>query len=233
MFDPEGANALNEMLKSIPESLINALGFQEMGTDLLTFITSYIYGFLVLLIPMVVSIVVNHKIIGSHIDRGSMAYLLATPNSRIKIALTQAMFSIISITLLFTITTTFSILVAENIFPGELDIKKFILLNFYALLMYYSIGGIGFFASCISNESRHSLSLGVGIPVGFLVLQMLGNSGDKLSWIGNLSLYALFDPNKLIEGDSFAYLGMILFALIAIVLYGSAIIIFHKRDLSL
>lgn len=233
MFDPEGADALNEMLKTFPEALIKALGFEDMGTNLLTFITSYIYGFLILLIPMVVSVVINHKIIGSHIDKGSMAYLLATPNSRIKIATTQAVFSLASITLLFTITTTFSILVAESMFPDQLEIGKFILVNIYALLMYYAIGGIGFLASCISSESKTSLGLGVGIPVAFLVLQLLGNAGDKFSWIGNLSLYALFDPNKLISGDSFAYIGMVSFAIIAAILYGCAIAIFNRRDLSL
>ncbi|MFA5522925.1 MAG: ABC transporter permease subunit, partial [Tissierellales bacterium] len=233
MFDPEGADRLNEMLKTFPESMINAFGFGDMGTNLLTFITSYIYGFLVLFIPMVVSIVINHKIIGSHIDKGSMAYLLATPNSRIKIAITQAVFSLASITLLFTIATTFSILVAEKLFPGQLEIGKFIFINIYALLMYYTIGGIGFLASCVSNESKTSLGLGIGIPVAFLVFQMLGNAGDKFSWIGNLSLYALFDPDKLISGESFAYFGMVSFALIAILLYGSGIAIFNKRDLSL
>lgn len=233
MFDPKGADALNEMLKTMPKALVNALGFGKMGTTLLTFITGYIYGFLVLLFPMVVSIVINHRIIGSHIDKGSMAYLLSTPNSRVKIATTQAIFSIASITVLFIITTIFSIAVSENMFPGQLEISKFILVNIYVLLMYYSIGGVGFLASCISTESKYSLGLGVGIPVGFLVLQMLGAAGEKLSWIGNLSLYALFNPNKLISGDTFAYIGMILFALIAIGLYGSGIAIFNKRDLSL
>lgn len=233
MFDPKGADALNEMLKAMPEALINAVGFGELGTTLLTFITGYIYGFLVLLFPMVVSIVINHRIIGSHIDKGSMAYLLSTPNSRIKIALTQAIFSLVSITALFIFITTFSIIISQNMFPGQLEIGKFILVNVYALLMYYAIGGIGFLASCISNEGKFSLGLGVGIPVGFLILQMLGGAGQKSSWIGNLSLYALFNPNKLIEGDSYAYIGMVLFALIASALYGCGIAVFNKRDLSL
>lgn len=233
MYDPAGADALNEMLKTLPASLINALGFGEMGTTLLTFISGYIYGFLVLLFPMVVSIVINHRIIGSHIDKGSMAYLLSTPNSRIKIASTQAIFSLASISLLFIFTTIFSIIVAESLFPDQLEIGKFILINIYALLMYYAIGGIGFLASCISSESKISLGLGIGVPVGFLVLQMLGSAGEKLSFIGNISLYALFEPNKLIAGDSFAYIGMISLAIIAIVLYSCGIAVFNKRDLSL
>lgn len=231
MFDPEGTEALNEMLDMLPESMIKAFGFDEFGTTLLTFIISYMYGFLVLLFPMVLSIVINHRMIATHVDKGSMAYLLSTPNSRVKIALTQAIFGLTSITLFFIITTSFAIIVSQSMFPGALQIGKFIMVNIYTLLMYYSIGGIGFFASCISNENKLSLSIGVGLPVTFLVLQMLGNANEKLSWIKNLSLYALFDPNKLIEGSSFAYIGMLIFVLIAAVLYTAAISIFNKRDL--
>lgn len=146
--------------------------------------------------------VINHRIIASHVDKGSMAYLLSTPNSRVKIAFTQAVSGLASITLFFIVTTSFAIVVSEVMFPGLLETGKFIMLNIYALLMYYAIGGIGFFASCIANESKLSLSIGVGVPVTFLVLQMLGNAGEKFSWLKNLSLYTLFNPNKLIEGSS-------------------------------
>lgn len=231
MFDPEKTEALNEVLDMFPEGMIKALGFDEFGTTLLAFISSYMYGFLIFLFPMVLSIVINHRIIASHVDRGSMAYLLSTPNSRVRIALTQAISGLASITFFFIITTSFAIVVSEVMFPGLLEMSKFIMLNIYALLMYYSIGGIGFFASCIANESKLSLSIGVGIPVAFLVFQILGNIGEKFSWIKNLSLYTLFDPNKLIEGSNFPYIGMLAFAIIAATLYTGGILIFNKRDL--
>jgi len=231
MFDPEGAESFEEMLEMLPEGMVKALGMDEVGTTLLTFLSGYMYGFLVLLFPMVISIIVNHKLIASHVDKGSMAYLLSTPNSRLKIARTQAFFSLVSITVFFIITAIMGIVIAESTFPGELEVGRFILVNIYALLMYFAIGGIGFFASCIASESKHSLGLGIGLPVGFLVLQMLGGVSEQISWIGNLSLYSLFDPNKLVEGASFAYIGMSLFALFAFILYTRGIAIFNKRDL--
>ena len=82
-----------------------------------------------------------------------------------------------------------------------------------------------------ANESKQSLGLGIGLPGAFLVLQMIGAAGDKLSWVGNLSLYALFAPFKLLEGDSFAYIGMASLALIAAALYIGGIAIFNRRDL--
>lgn len=231
MFDPAGAEAMEEMLELFPEGMIQAMGWADMGSTLVTFLNTTIYGFLVFLFPMVVSIVVNHRLMATHVDRGSMAYLLATPNSRKKIALTQAVFSMASITALFTVVTAFVIIVSGAIHPGEMEIGKFIIVNIYALLMFLAIGGIGFFASCIANESKVSLALGLGVPLGFFILQMVGGAGEKFSWVGNLSMYALFDPNRLVAGEGFAIIGMAAFAVLTVALYGGAIAIFKKRDL--
>ncbi len=231
MYDPESTQALIQMLEMFPEALLKAFGMAQVGTTLLTFLTGYMYGFLVLLFPMVISIVTNHRLVAAHVDRGSMAYLLSTPNSRTRIVKTQALFSLSSITAFFITITIAGLALAHIMLPGELEAGKFILINVYALFMYAAIGGIGFFASCVAVESKVSLGLGIGIPVGFLVLQMIGNTGDKFSWVGNLSLYNLFQSDKLIEGASSAYLGMAAFVIIAAVLYGSSIAIFNKRDL--
>ena len=97
MFDPEKTEALNEVLDMFPESMIKAMGFDEFGTTLLTFISSYMYGFLIFLFPMVLSIVINHRIIVHMLTR-QHGLLLSTPNSRVKIALTQAISGLASIT---------------------------------------------------------------------------------------------------------------------------------------
>jgi len=231
MYDPKSSEAMDEVLKLLPEGLINALGMSTFGSSLFDFLSSYIYGMLIFLFPMITSIVINHRMLASTIDNGSMAYIVATPNSRKKIAITQALFSIISITLLAIVVTAFSVLIAISLHPGELEIGKFLLLNLYALLMYYAIGGIGFFASSISSESKTSLGIGIGVPVGFVVIQMLGNIDPDTSWIGNFSLYKLFAPEKVASLNWFIFLGMGVFLILGIALYLGGIYYFDKRNL--
>ena len=60
-----GAEKMEEMIKMLPEGMVNALGMDQVGTTLLTFLSGYMYGFLLLLFPMVISIVVNHGLIAS------------------------------------------------------------------------------------------------------------------------------------------------------------------------
>ncbi|GGF81022.1 ABC transporter permease [Paenibacillus albidus] len=230
MFDPESVDALKKMMDMLPPELVNAIGM-NFGSTLLTFISGTLYSLLLYLFPMIISIIINHRLIAVHVDKGSMSYLLSTSNSRLRVATTQAVFSLVSITAIFCWITALTLIASSVMFPGLMDIKPFILLNGYALLMYYTINGICFFASCLANESKYSLGLGAGIPLAFVLLQMLGDSGDKLNWIGNFSLFALFDPARLFAGDSFAYLGMAVFAGLAAALYAGGIFIFNKKDL--
>lgn len=232
MYDPATQDSLNEMLKSLPPELLSAMGFSVIGGSLLDFIGSYFYGFLILLLPMIYSIIVSNRSIASHVDKGSMAYLLSTPNTRLKIAGTQAAFLSTTITLLIVFVTLIGIALSAALYPGSLDISGFILLNVGALLLYYALTGIGFFASCFFNDAKNSLALGAGLPVAFLVLQMISNIGEATNFLKYFTIYTLFNPVKIIQGDGYQT-SFIVLGIIAIVMYSAGIYVFHKKDLPL
>ncbi len=232
MYNPQTQKSLNDMLKMMPQQLISAMGFTGDMSTLLNFIGTYFYGFLILLLPMIYSIIVANRTISSHVDKGSMAYLLATPNKRSKIAVTQALFLLITTALLLVVVTIVGIFLCEMMFPGELDIKGFILLNCGALLLYCALTGISFCSSCIFNDTKNSLALGAGLPVGFLLLQMISDIGEKFEFLQYFSLYSLFDPVRIISGENYLP-SFIAMAAIALVTYTVGIYSFTKRDLPL
>ncbi len=230
MYDPAKIEALDRMLEMFPEALLKAFGMEHTGPDLLSFTTTYMYGIQLLLYPMAISMVSNHKLIAAHVDRGSMAYLLSTPNSRKRIVLTQMLFSLCSMGAFFALVTASSLWIARVMHPGQMATGGFILLNVYALSLYFAIGGIGFFASCVANDSKTSLGMGIGVPIAFLALQMMGDAGEKSAWVGKLSLYNLYRPETISRGDPFAYYSMAAFLAIAAGLYALGAVIFEKRD---
>lgn len=232
MFDPSTQESLNEILKVMPQGMIAAMGFDEIGGTLLDFIGIYFYGFLILLLPMIYTIIVCNRSIASHVDKGSMAYLLSTPNARNKIVKTQAFFIIISITIMIGITTVVGISISNIAYPGELDVSKFLLLNLGALLLYYALTGIGFFSSCLFNDTKNSLMIGAGLPVVFLVIQMISDVGEKTSFLKYFTIFSLFDSDKIIKGDVFLPQFITLF-IIGIVMYEIGFYVFRKRDLPL
>jgi ABC-2 type transport system permease protein len=232
MYDPEMQGSINEMLSLFPKELISAMGFSTASGTLLSFISSYFYGFLILLVPMIYTVIVANRSIASHVDKGSMAYLLSTPNNRAKIARTQALYLLVSITLLLGFVTLVGIVMCQFMYPGDLDLKGFILLNFGVLLLYYALTGIGFFASCLFNDTKNSLAIGAGLPVAFLLFQMVSDIGEATNFLKYFSLFTLFDPSKIISYEGYAP-AFIALTVIAVVMYAAGTYAFQKRDLPL
>ncbi|MDD5294127.1 MAG: ABC transporter permease subunit [Candidatus Izemoplasmatales bacterium] len=231
MYDPEYLELMDQLLALFPEALIKAMNFDQLGTTLFSFMSGYLYGFLVFLFPMVVSVVVNHRLIATQVDSGSMAFLLSTPNSRTKIIVTQMVFSFVSHILMIAIYTGIGLFFAEVLYPQEMAVGPFLLLNVYAMVLYLVIGGIGFFFSVVANDKSVSLGFGLGIPVAFLIFQMLSSADDDLSFFRYLTLFTLFDPSRVGVDNLAIWVRILIMIGVASVLYMGAIMVFRKKNL--
>ncbi len=233
MFDPKATDGMTAMLEALPKEYVDAFGFTISDPTLIGFLAGYFYGYLIILFPMIYDCIVSNRLIAAHVNKGSMSYILSTPTTRKSVAATQALFLIGSVTLLIGFVTALGIFVCNHLFPGELDVPKFLLLNLGALLLHYALSGIGFFASCLFNDTKYSVAVGAGIPIAFLLIQMLANMGGDIENLKYATLLTLFNPTAIVDGassvpPSFAALGIL-----AAILYISGIYIFHKRDLPL
>jgi ABC-2 type transport system permease protein len=233
MYDPTSIEAIEIMLATLPKEMISAMSFSFPEMSLIGFLAGYYYGFLILLFPLIFTAILANRAIASYVDSGSMAFLLSTPNPRWKIALTQAVFLLFSVTLLIVIVTLVGIGISEATFPGELDISRFLMLNLGVILLYFAISGIGFFASCLFNETRLSLALGAGLPVLFLLMRMISGVSEELAPIGNASLLSLFDPPAILAQESSVLPSFLALFALGLALYAAGIVIFTKKDLPL
>lgn len=233
MYDPNDLGIIDMLasMKLSPE-LLAAMGFTLTDTSLLGFLGSYFYGLLMLAFPMICYIILGNKLVSDLVDRGSMAYLLATPNTRRKIVMTQAVFLISTITVIVGFVTVLGIAFCSIQFPDLLDVGKFLMLNAGVLLLHLAISGICFLASCVFNESRNAVMVGAGLPIAFLLIQMLSNSGESLEYLKYFTIFTLFNAQNIISGENFV-IPITILAVVGLILYGAAVKIFEKRDLSI
>lgn len=233
MFDPDDVDAIMQLYETLPRGMLEAFGFDVPATDLVSFIALYFYGFLVLLFPMIYCVILANRLVAALVDHGSMAFLLVTPNSRSKVIVTQALYLVVSITLLLALNAGAGLLFSEILFPGAMDIPAFLNLNLVSIALTLVIGAICFFFSCLFNEAKHSVALGGGLPVFFFVVKMLSNIGDNYIWLEYLTIYSLFDAHNLVTGEQPALPLFLIFIAIALVLYAAGTIIFSRRNLYL
>ncbi|MCR1955762.1 ABC transporter permease [Clostridioides mangenotii] len=231
MFDPDLGNILADFEKAMP-GIMAAVGMKGAGaTSLVGYAASYLFGFIMIVFPMIFSIILSNKLVAKYVDNGSMAYLLATPNTRRKIVCTQAIFSILCTALLITLVTIIGITYSEYAFPDELNIQKYILLSVGAFGLQIAIGGFGFLVSCISNETRISYSFSIGLPIACYIIQMVANQGDKFENLKYATFFTLFSPDKIVAGDNEALwmLGGLYIA--GVIMYIIGCKCFEKRNL--
>ena len=108
MFDPKLNATLDEIVTAMPQ-LMNMVGMQAGSSSLGGFLINYLYGFLLLLLPLVFSILAANRLVARWVDTGSMAYLLASPNTRARVARTQALVLIAGGTLLTAYCTALAV----------------------------------------------------------------------------------------------------------------------------
>ncbi|MBS3948714.1 MAG: ABC transporter permease subunit [Dethiobacter sp.] len=232
MYNPEDMAGLIGMIEAFPEGLRAAFGFDALVMELTGYLASWLYGMLMIGFPMVYSIILGNALVAKMVDNGSFAYLLSTPTPRVKIIVTQGIYALTSLLILFIALFTVGVLSAEAMFPGELNINAFFRLNVTTMLVNMVVMMITFFFSCLFNEARLSLSFGAGIPIAFLLMNMLGGSAPDLKILSDISIFGFYDPVRLVAGDAawgvnLAYIGII------IVLFAGAAMIFNKKKLPL
>ena len=230
MYDPQMMKTLDNFVEVMPE-VMSAVGMKANATNLLGFMVSYLYGFILLIFPMLFCILRGNALISKYVDKGSMVMLVAAPVKRRTIAFTQINVLVSGILLLIFYTTIVELLCAISSFAGELDIKELFILNGGLLCLHLFIGGICFLSSCIFSDTKYSVAFGAGIPAFMYVLQMLANVGGNAEKAKYFTFFTLFRPDSIIVGESGAIFGVFVLLAGAFILYVLGIMIFERKDL--
>lgn len=230
MYDPEMMATLDSFYEVMPE-LMASVGMSAGATSLIGFMISYLYGFILLIFPMVFCILRGNGLIAKYADKGAMVTLLAAPVKRRTVAVTQMSVLISGILLLILYTTGLEVAVAEMGFPGELVISELLKLNAALLCLHVFIGSVCFLASCVFSDTKYSIALGAGVPALMYILQMLANAGEGAEGIRYFTFFTLFNANGIAANESGAVMGALVLLICAIALYAIGITVFCKKDL--
>lgn len=231
MFDPELGKSLAMMMENM-EGIFSAFGMADPGTTLLEFQINYLFGFLYVAFPMIWIILLVNRLMIRYVEKGTMSCLLASPNSRMKIARTQAAVLYSNILILAIYLTALGISLSQAMFPGELEVQSYILAMAGLLGLLFSLGGICFLSACACREPRYALGIGSGICVLSVLIQMVSQVGDKFGFLKYMTLLTLFDPNGLTSGKTEAFLGTAVLYVIGAGCAGLAFRSFRGRDFS-
>lgn len=232
MFDPVSSKAMTDMMDMLPSEMVAAFGYDEIGSDLTGFIAGFYYGFLVFAFPMVYYIILSNRLVCKLVDSGAFSYLLQTPTSRKKLIITQGAYLLSSIAVLFAAVYLVGRYAADTLFPGMLNVPAFTRLHVSTTLMTMALSMVCFFYSCLFNETKRSLAFSTAIPLGFLLLQMIGGVSSDAERFQRLSFFSILDATAIVENGSTVGINLLFLAMIA-ALFLASVLVFDKKRLPL
>ena len=206
------------------------------------------YGMMTTILPGIYVLVTSNKLIASQVDKGSMAYVLSTPIKRSTVVITQIIFMVSSLILMFTIQTAAHIAVNQistlslnslsyNQLSGDLTTAMIIKVNLSALLVCIAMAGVCFMFSGIFNTTKFTIGLS-GIFVGESILAnmlaMFGSLGVKgLDNFKYATICSFYDYQSVLTSNNDWIIKMIFPLAIAIITFLIGGIVFRKKDLPL
>jgi ABC-type transport system involved in multi-copper enzyme maturation permease subunit len=124
--------------------------------------------------------------------------------------------------------------VDEMALDGGMDfnVSDYLILNLGIFLLMFAIASISFLFSCIFNLTKNSMALGAGIPIAFLIIEIMSQASSDLENLKYLSLNTLFDPSAITGGGTFIP-QLTALAVTGTVLYLIGIKVFKEKDLPL
>ena len=239
------ANVGESFLASLPESVGESL--RELGTmDLFNLITgSIFYKVAGLLLPIIYIIMVANNLIAGQVDSGSMAYVLSTSTKRKQVVYTQATYLVGSLFAMCLCTTAVSFICFAFLDKSMITMTygQLALLNVGFFVTLFALSGISFLTSCIFNRTKHSMGIGGGINMFFLVATILGLFGsavlpsvvriDSLNFFNYCSLITLFDEMSILGGTTTFIWKSAILIVVGILCYVIGAERFKKKDLPL
>lgn len=226
---------LNKVIEQMPEGFLKAFGFEGgMPEDLSGFLAAEYYGLIFILIVMIYCVLLSTQLVARLVDRGSMAYLLATSTSRTKVALTQASVLVLGLFLIVLFTFLTGLLGASLFMDDEtFHMDRFVHINLLGFLVFFVVASYSFFFSCLFNDEKRALSVSGGVTVLFFMISLISRISDKLDWLANFTIFTAYQPDDIARGTVDVWPVAFGLGSVGLIIFALAILIFNKRDLPL
>jgi len=228
------AKAIDELVQAMPEGVGRA--FALTGFDSAeAFISGEYYGLILVLILAIVCVQLSTQLMAKLVDQGAMAYLLATPTTRGKVAGAQAAVLVSGLLLIMAVTTLAGLAGDAWFLDGKFafDTTRFLQMNAAAFLLFFAVGGISFLVSACSNDEKKARGISGLITFGFFSFDLLGKLSENIDWMRDISIFSLYRPADIVNGTARLAPAFALLFAIGLVAFAVAVVWFRKRDLPL
>ena len=231
-------NAFHDvLLRAIPEDWqkLSGVPFAEVATYAGRVALAFVDP-VVVLAATVWGITRGSDAVSGQVERGTMEMLLAQPVTRRAVFFTQAVATTAGAAVLCSVLLA-AVWTAVSFGPwaGKVEPERFVpaVLNVFGLMV--CMAGITAAVSAADSYRWRTIGILCGFYVFSILAKLIGRMSGIFSWVGYLSVFNAYEPQRLVGGAADAWRLLLLYdgALLGVGLLGFVIgaIIFSRRDL--
>jgi len=199
MQDP----AMVAAMEAYPEAVMSAL---NMSTAMFSNVNSY-HGGLVMLYATLLGSIYAFMLAGGLIardsDLGTAEFLYTRPVTRSQVMVAKVLVFLVAMVILWVVAFVASAVVGLAVAPDDFDLWAQVGVHLAALLATLAAGGSAFAVGPYVNQLQQTTTLGVGVGMGFFLLDALSNLSDRLGGLKYVSVYHYAGLERAASGDLF------------------------------
>ncbi len=225
------------LLRAIPEDWqkLSGVPFSEVATYAGRVALAFVDP-VVVLAATVWGITRGSDAVSGQVERGTMEMVLAQPVTRRAVFVTQALATTLGAALLCGVLLA-GVWTAVGVGPwsGKVEPVRFVpaALNVFGLMV--CMAGITACVSACDSYRWRTIGILCGFYVVSLLAKLVGRMSGRLAWVGYLSVFNAYEPQRLVGGATEAWRLLLLYdgvlLGIGLVAYGVGCLLFSRRDL--
>ena len=175
-------------------------------------------------------------IVSGPLERGTMEMVLAAPVRRVAIFATHAAATILGAAVLCGVLLGgLWTAIAWGPWSAEISAGRFApaVLNTFGLMV--CMAGVAGLVSSVSSHRSRTIGVMCGFYVISLLAKLVGRMSDRLAWVGWLSVFGAYEPQRLVAGTAeswwiLAGYNSVLLG-VGLAAYALGAVVFARRDL--
>ena len=219
-----------EVMKSLPENLLKALGSSSLTNFTLeALLSSKQFSLFWQLLAAILAISIAGNDLAGEVEKGTVEFLLSQPVSRLKIYFARFISGSILLTIFSAVSTITVIPLAKafNVaYVGENYYKLFLVAWLFSLAVY----AIAYCLSAVFSTKGRVFGIGAAIVAVMYAAFLVAALKDSLDGLKYISFFHYFAPDLLTTG-TIDKLGVLIFVLTIVIALGLGAIIYEQRDI--
>lgn len=230
LIDPNDMEKVKELYGTLGDFMgAFSISIASMTTPL-NYTASVFFSIIVMAFTMAFYVIQNIQLIVKGVEDSSIVCTLSAPVRRSTLAVTNGIYLIFSMLVLFGIILASGSIMLNSY--GDFDFEAYLNLVGVTFFLCTAVAMLSYFLSVAFCDTRWGIRLAAGVPLILLFLDMLGGAGgEKTEWLKKVTPFGWLDSVGIAMGEVETWWMYLALGVAIFIFLSAAVFVFNRKRL--